>query len=124
MKESKVMWILSIVVLIAIFIYSIFFSSPTYNVTFDTNGGNVVEAQELKKNDVATKPADPVREGYTFKEWQVDGKAYDFTSKVTSNVTIKAVWEEKPTTTTKKTTTKKTTTKKTTTKKTTTTKKK
>lgn len=122
MKGNKVIWIVS-VVLVVIFIYSLFFSTPTYKVTFNTNGGNSIESVKIKKNGQVTKPEDPTKEGYTFKEWQVDGSVYDFSKKVTSNITITAVWEEKPTTTTKKTTTKKTTTKKTTTKKTTTTKK-
>ena len=95
-----------------------------YKVTFDTNGGNTISSVKVKKNELVTKPTDPVKDGYTFKEWQVNGTTFDFTSPITSNTTITAVWEAKTTTTTKKSkTTKKTTKKTTTTKKITTTKK-
>ncbi len=119
MKESKVMWILTTIIVVTVLVYSLFFSKPTYNVTFNANGGSAVAAQKVEKNGVATIPEEPKREGFTFKEWQVNGETYDFKTKVTGNVTVVAIWEEVPTTTTKKTTTKKTTTKKTTTTKTT-----
>jgi uncharacterized repeat protein (TIGR02543 family) len=125
MKGNKVIWIVTIL-LIAIFIYSLFFSTPTYKVTFDTNGGNSIESVKVKKNGTVTKPADPTKEGYNFKEWQVNGATFDFSTPITGNITVTAVWEAKTTTTTKKASGKKTTTKKTTTttKKTTTTTKK
>jgi uncharacterized repeat protein (TIGR02543 family) len=127
MKGKIVMWIVT-VVLVAIFVYSLFFAKPTYKVTFDTNGGNTISSVKVKKDEVVKKPADPTKEGYIFKGWQVNGVDYNFDTPVTGNITITAVWEEKTTTTTttkkgKKTTT---TTKKasTTTGKTTTTAKK
>ncbi len=124
MKGNKlVLWIVTIV-LVCIFVYSLFFATPTYQVTFDTNGGNTISSVEVKRNKLVTKPADPKKDGYTFVEWQVNNTTYDFSTPVTSDLTITAVWKENTTTTTKKgkkttTTTKKTTT--TTAKKTTTT---
>ena len=66
----------------------------TYTVTFDSNGGSKVEAAKVESGRTATKPTDPTREGYTFGEWQLDGKAYDFSTPVTGNVTLKATWTE------------------------------
>ena len=61
-------------------------------VTFD-DGTNKV-AQEVVNGEPVEKPADPVRDGYTFKGWQTaDGKAYDFSAPVTSNLTLTAAWE-------------------------------
>ncbi len=41
-------------------------------LTFDSNGGSAVETQYLKSNEKPVKPADPTRDGYTFKGWYVD----------------------------------------------------
>ena len=65
-----------------------------YTVTFDTDGGSKIDAQEVDENGTATKPADPTKDGYTFKGWQLDGKDYDFATPVTADITLKAVWEK------------------------------
>ena len=44
----------------------------------------------------ASKPADPTRDGYSFKEWTLNGAAYDFDSAVTSDITLKAAWTKNP----------------------------
>ena len=64
----------------------------TRTVTFD-DGTNKV-AQEVVNGEPVEKPADPVRDDYTFKGWQTaDGKAYDFSAPVTSDLTLTAAWE-------------------------------
>ena len=40
------------------------------------------------------QPANPTRSGYTFVEWQLNGKAYNFNSKVSGNITLKATWKQ------------------------------
>ena len=65
-----------------------------YNVEFDSNGGSEVKSQEVAYNNPVTKPADPTREGYTFKGWQLEGKDYNFSTSVTGNITLKAAWEK------------------------------
>ncbi len=65
-----------------------------YTVTFDSDGGSAVDAQTVKSGECATKPADPTREGYTFKGWTLDGEAYDFSTPVTSDIALKASWEK------------------------------
>ncbi len=80
-----------------------------YQVIFNSNGGSIVESQTVKENDLVTKPDDPERDGYTFGEWQLNDKKYDFKTKVTSDITLKATWNKKKTSST--TTTKPSTTK-------------
>ena len=65
-----------------------------YTVTFDTQDGTSVPAQTVTENGTVTRPADPTRDGYTFKGWQLDGADYDFTTPVTADITLTAVWEE------------------------------
>ena len=65
-------------------------------MTFDSDGGSAVEAQEVIRGHQATKPADPTKEGFTFDSWQTpDGKKFDFGSPVDSDITLKAKWTEK-----------------------------
>lgn len=65
-----------------------------YTVTFDTQGGSPVDAQTVTENGVVTRPADPTRDGYTFKGWTLDGADFDFTTPVTGDITLTAVWEK------------------------------
>lgn len=65
-----------------------------YTVIFDSSEGTSVASQTITEGNKATKPKDPTRSGYSFVEWQLSGKKYDFNSKVTSNITLKAVWKE------------------------------
>lgn len=111
MKKENLPLIIISIVLVALFIYSLFFSTPTYTVTFDTDGGSIVASEKVKRNKTVTKPKDPTKEGYKFVSWQVAGVDYDFNYPITSNLTITAKWEEEKTEETKKTiTTKKATT--------------
>lgn len=66
-----------------------------FTVTFDSMGGSTVESQEVSDGDKASKPSDPIRDGYDFVTWKKDGQTYDFTSEVTENFTLKAEWKEK-----------------------------
>ena len=63
-------------------------------VKFDTDGGSTLESMTVEKNGTLKKPADPTRDGYKFVAWQLDGKDYDFDSKVTKDITLKAKWEK------------------------------
>ncbi len=66
----------------------------TYIVTFDSDGGSAVASQTLEKGNKATKPANPTKEGHTFKYWALNGVEYNFDTPVTENIDLKAVWEE------------------------------
>ena len=65
-----------------------------YIVNFNSDGGTRVESQSVKKGLKATEPKDPTKEGYEFVEWQLNGKKYDFNKEVTSNLSLKAKWQE------------------------------
>lgn len=67
----------------------------TYKVSFDSNGGSTVKSQTVNKNFTAKEPTDPTRSGYTFLGWYNGTKKFDFSTKITSNITLKAKWEKK-----------------------------
>ena len=67
------------------------------SIKFETNGGSEVKAISVNKNAVATEPAAPTKEGFTFEGWYTDKEltiAYDFASKVTKSFTLYAKWVE------------------------------
>ena len=70
-------------------------SSKTYKVSFDSDGGSLVETQEIKENGVVSIPQNPTKDNYDFVRWEKDNIAYDFSSKVKSDITLKAIWSEK-----------------------------
>ncbi|MCO4510428.1 peptidoglycan linked protein (LPXTG motif) [Streptococcus infantarius subsp. infantarius] len=75
--------------------------APTFNVTFDLNGGDGVAptTQEVEKYKTATSVADPSRQYYNFDGWYTakeGGKRYDWSQPVTSDTTLYAHWSLKP----------------------------
>ena len=65
-----------------------------YIVTFNSDGGSNVASQNIIEGKTVSKPTNPTKNGYRFVEWQLNGKSYNFNSKVTSNITLKAVWQQ------------------------------
>jgi len=68
-------------------------STKKYTVTFDSQGGSSVASQKVVSGKTATKPANPTKEGYTFVEWTLNGKTYNFATPVKSNITLVASWK-------------------------------
>lgn len=63
-------------------------------VTFDTLGGSAVAMQKVEKGKTAKKPAIPTLSGATFGGWYINGenKNFDFSTKITKNITLYAKW--------------------------------
>ncbi len=59
-----------------------------YTVTFADYGGAVLKTETVDLGDAVTPPADPSRDGYTFKGW--DTQAYE---NVTEDIIVYAVYE-------------------------------
>lgn len=66
-----------------------------YNVSFNSDGGSKVEDIKVASGYGFSEPNIPTKEGYTFVEWQLDGKKYNFEDGVTKDIILKAKWEEK-----------------------------
>ncbi|MCM3715311.1 InlB B-repeat-containing protein [Alkalihalobacillus oceani] len=76
-------------------------TSGSYTVTFDKNGGDV-DANPTEKlvvygGNVGTLPTPPTRTGYTFAGWNTaangEGAWFDATTEVTADITVYAQWK-------------------------------
>lgn len=65
-----------------------------YNVVFDTDGGNNITTKNVSTGSLVEKPENPTKTGFKFICWMLDGVEFDFTTPITTNITLKAKWEE------------------------------
>ena len=72
----------------------------TYTVAFDTSGGSAVDPVTVVAGSTVTKPADPMKSGYTFGGWYKDSTLqtpWDFANgTVTADTTLYAKWTANP----------------------------
>lgn len=96
-KNSKGIFIAVILVIAVVAVLLLFKGcnkGNNYTVKFDTNGGNSINEQVVAKNNKATAPLDPTRDGYKFIGWYVGDEKFDFNTEITSDMTISARWEK------------------------------
>ncbi|MBE5737608.1 MAG: hypothetical protein E7348_04325 [Clostridiales bacterium] len=70
-----------------------------FTVTFDTDGGTEIEAQEVNAGSKATEPTAPVKEGFTFDGWFAEEngtEAFDFNTAIDADITLYAKWTAIP----------------------------
>ena len=70
-----------------------------HTVTYMANGGKFADGTErmvveVADRTLANRPTDPVKVGYAFMGWKLNGAEYDFTEPVTSNIELVAQWEK------------------------------
>lgn len=63
-------------------------------IVFDTDGGSAVKAITADGGEKIQAPAAPVKQGYYFAGWYLDGKPYEFGYMPYSDITLKAKWRE------------------------------
>lgn len=63
-----------------------------HTVTFDYGIEGMTGSQQVTDGGKATEPVAPVRDGYRFDGWLLDGQTYDFATPVTGDITLTADW--------------------------------
>lgn len=63
------------------------------NVKFDSNGGSPVESQRIAYGETASVPRNPVKYGYDFLYWELNGRRFDFNTPIKEHITLKAIWK-------------------------------
>lgn len=88
--------LITIIIFICIFVILIVVSKIYYNnkltVSFETGTEEIFITRYVKKNNKVKEPSTPVKEGFIFKEWQLNGESYNFDSIVKDNIVLTAKW--------------------------------
>lgn len=63
-------------------------------ITYDLDGGTGQTSEDIYINTTPNIPETPKKEGYRFLKWTQNDKDFSFNTKITKNITIKAVWEK------------------------------
>lgn len=90
------LWGIITIILILFLVYFVFVEKryEVYKIEFDSNGGSKVGSQLVVEGERILEPEAPEKEGYEFEYWVFDGKKYDFSRKVKSNLELKAKWSK------------------------------
>lgn len=67
-------------------------SAKKYTVSFNTNGGTLIDDQMVKANQVIVSPGVPRRDGYKFVAWFYHGEKFDMTTKINQDYVLTAKW--------------------------------
>ncbi|MGN1398569.1 MAG: InlB B-repeat-containing protein [Erysipelotrichaceae bacterium] len=97
MSKKKKLIIGGVIAVILIVLALVLFILPskdkTYTVSFDTDGGTEIASLTVSENSQLVLPQDPVKEGYVFVEWQLDGVKVSNGFIVTKDITLKAIYQ-------------------------------
>ncbi len=71
-----------------------------YTIKFEQPGDKPIESIQAKFGaDISgLKPADPVRAGYEFISWNLEGKVFDWTTMPGKNISLVGIWKALPST--------------------------
>ena len=89
MRSRKYIYILLLILLTGC-------STKTYTVSFDTNGGTLMESIEVSRGATIEDVNLPEKEGYLFVNWLKDGVEYKSEYPVNEDITLTANWVEAP----------------------------
>ena len=70
----------------------------TFTITFESNGGTTINSIQVEEGSMASKPTDPKKEGFDFSGWYTDetlNNAFDFSTRISSDLKLYAKWVEK-----------------------------
>lgn len=89
MKNKKIIFLIICLILTGC-------NEKTYTITFNTEGGNIMDSITIKEGDTIENITPPTKEGYLFVNWLKDGLEYNQESPVTEDITLTASWIEEP----------------------------
>lgn len=68
-----------------------------YLVSFNSDGGTSVKSIKVQEGDKIEEPEEPVKDGYIFDGWYYGSKKFDFSTPISTNMSLKAHWNKIPT---------------------------
>ncbi|MBQ8193264.1 MAG: InlB B-repeat-containing protein [Bacilli bacterium] len=76
------------------------YTRDIYKITYNTNGGEFIDGTSNRISyipsnlQIGNPKTNPIKDGYKFKEWQLNGEKFDFSQKPSADITLTAVYEE------------------------------
>lgn len=72
------------------------YSPVRYTVTYNTDGGNEIEAETYLYNEIPSAPITPIKSGFVFVEWKISDSDISFTfdRPLSSDIELLAVWTD------------------------------
>lgn len=91
MKKS-ILWVGGIIFLGVLVALLLIFRKPTYEVSFISDGTEILESLKVKEDGTIEEPKVPVKEGYDFVGWYSGTEKFDFSTKISEDITLEARW--------------------------------
>lgn len=92
-KKNILIILLIVVIIILILIYFLFLKVKSFTVTFDTDGGSIINSESIKEGQELDISNKPTKEGYTFIGWMnSENKLITKNTILTKDTTLKAAW--------------------------------
>lgn len=63
-------------------------------ITYDLDGGIGTTQESILRNTTLSIPEPPKKDGYKFVKWVINDNDFSFTTKLSKDTTIKAIWEK------------------------------
>lgn len=71
-------------------VLNVYYDRDMHTVTFDTQDGTKIDPVTVRCGNPVAQPITPSKAGYYFSGWFLNGSKYNFSTPVTSNITITA----------------------------------
>ena len=93
--KKNLKWIIIIIVILICALRFFLFNNSKYEVTIQDEKGNTIEKIKVDKNSKIEDLEVPEKEGYEFLYWTIDNKTVDGSKKVSKNMILVPVYQEK-----------------------------
>lgn len=94
MKSEKIIALIAFVTGLVCFSMYFVYGNGFHIVSFNSNGGSIINSQKVRDNELVFEPSIPLKEGYQFDGWYLGDDKYDFHIAVTENITLNAKWNK------------------------------
>lgn len=91
-KKRIIIVISTIITVVIILMLMLFFFCRKFTVSFDSVGGSNVSSLKVSRYEFIKEPEDPTKDGYVFAGWYLNGKLFDFNTKVKGDIELEAKW--------------------------------
>ncbi|MBR5227189.1 MAG: InlB B-repeat-containing protein, partial [Clostridia bacterium] len=82
------------IVLVAKFEKIVIEEGKEYTVLFDTDDGSTVPSQKIKSGEKIQEPEKPLKPGYIFEGWLLNGQPFDFNTIISKDIKLDAKWKK------------------------------